>query len=65
MRDPKRIPKLLIRLGELWEKYPDLRLGQLIGNYVEGSSLYYIEDNELLDVLEEFYGEKKKAKKRS
>ena len=61
MRDPNRIPKLLIRLGRLWEEHPDLRLGQLIGNYVDGVGLYYIEDELLLDTLEEAYEMPKKA----
>lgn len=30
MRDPKRIPVMLEELKEIWEKSPDLRLGQLI-----------------------------------
>ena len=32
MRDPKRIPEMLQALGEVWMKYPDLRLGQLVDN---------------------------------
>lgn len=34
MRDPKRIDRILAKLGELWKLYPDQRLGQLIENYV-------------------------------
>jgi uncharacterized protein YihD (DUF1040 family) len=30
MRNPKRIPIVLEKLKEYWEKNPDLRLGQLI-----------------------------------
>lgn len=30
MRDPNRIPLMLDELREIWEKQPDLRLGQLI-----------------------------------
>lgn len=32
MRDPARIHRMLLKLEWLWEKYPDLRLGQLIIN---------------------------------
>lgn len=32
MRDRKRIEPFLAELGELWEKYPDLRFGQLVAN---------------------------------
>lgn len=31
MRDPKRINRILKLVGKLWKKYPDLRLGQLLG----------------------------------
>lgn len=32
MRDPNRIPQILHLLGLYWDKYPDLRLGQIICN---------------------------------
>lgn len=32
MRDPKRIWPILKELAVIWNRYPDLRLGQLIGN---------------------------------
>ena len=52
MRNPNRIPKILRRLQDIWERNPDLRLGQLIGNvypctehdYVD---TYYIARNKL------------------
>jgi len=57
MRDPKRIPDILKRLEIVWEKYPDLRLGQLIQNVFSEYEilLYYIEDNEIIKVMENFY----------
>lgn len=55
MRDSKRISKILERLEKIWEKYPDLRLGQLITNVVRDPTLYYLEDDELLEFLEKFY----------
>jgi len=57
-RDPKRISKILKRLGKLWERHPDLCLGQLIENAVRGS-LYYVEDNRLIKELEKFYKNRK------
>ena len=57
MRDPKRIEKVLAEIREIWEKYPDLRLGQLIGNVLEGPTLYYIEDNGLVEKLKTFYND--------
>jgi len=50
MRDPKRIPKILKELEKLWTAMPDLRLGQLIGNYAE-HCLYFVEDEELINLL--------------
>lgn len=53
MRDPERIPVILGRLRKVWEKNPNLRLGQLITN-VFGDA-YYIEDEKLVEALESFY----------
>jgi len=54
-RDPNRIPEVLLLIGEVWEKQPDLRLGQLLLNYLEVQTpcpeLYYIEDDALLKKL--------------
>lgn len=57
MRNPKRIPKILNKIEEIWKEYPDLRLGQLISNMSDRSPwpLFYIEDDELIERLEEFY----------
>lgn len=54
-RDPVRIPRMLMLLQELWEKNPDMRFGQLIGNIyrhehpgsgIEDTGLMNIEDDE-------------------
>jgi hypothetical protein len=55
MRDPTRVPKVLIELGKLWSQYPDLRLGQFIINSIYPEDLYNIEDEMLLKVLEMYY----------
>jgi hypothetical protein len=46
---------VIARLLSLWQTYPELRLGQLIGNFVEGTSLYFIEDYDLVSLLEREY----------
>ena len=58
MRDPERIPEILDKLKEVWEEYPDLRLGQLIDNVVGRSPwpLFYIEDKDLVEKVKKFYG---------
>ena len=55
MRDPKRIDVILQEISAIWHKYPDMRLGQLIGNVLEGPSLYYVEDDSLVKVLKDMY----------
>ena len=55
MRDPKRIDIILQEISAIWHKYPDMRLGQLIGNVLEGPSLYYVEDDSLVKALKDMY----------
>ena len=57
MRDPKRINTILTQLQEVWEKVPDLRLGQLLLNVVVDPALYYLEDQELISRLKSYYQE--------
>lgn len=63
MRDPKRIPRILETLRRYWTKYPDLRLGQIVGNFTprhaggDPGNSYNVEDNiieaELMAALKE------------
>lgn len=55
MRDKERIDVILNQIQEIWERFPDLRLGQLIGNVAEGPYLYYIEDDQLVEQLKKTY----------
>lgn len=55
MRNPKRIDKVLKAIKEIWELYPDLRLGQLIGNVFRDPHLYYVEDKEMVEALQQVY----------
>ena len=54
-RDPDRIPEMLQLLQAVWQKQPDMRLGQLLLNSLDPVSscpeLYYIEDDRLLQRL--------------
>ena len=60
MRDPERIDRILEKIGRLWHRYPDQRLGQLIDNYViptgrpafETAPLRYQEDDETEEILD-------------
>jgi len=60
MRDPKRIARVLLLIGHIWIKNPDLRLCQLIGNVAPYDN-YHVEDDDLESRLKFLYlGEKKK-----
>lgn len=64
MRDANRIDLILRELKSIWERYPDLRLGQIVINAVErgqgehftpddttAMKLFYIEDEPLLEMI--------------
>lgn len=55
MRDPERIEPFLNKIEEIWKRFPDLRFGQLIGNVIKDPALYYIEDDEFIEILKEYY----------
>lgn len=57
MRDVERIPKVLDKIKEIWLRYPDLRLCQLLENTKPENlnDMYYIEDEDLLKLLEANY----------
>jgi hypothetical protein len=56
MRDPERIDRVLTVVRDVWRRYPDLRLGQLIVNAVQTeepcSQVYSVEDAALVRKLE-------------
>lgn len=62
MRNPERIRPLCERLAEAWEKLPDLRLGQLLVDSLNGKDPFYIEDEDLIRMLERFVRETRKGK---
>ena len=55
MRSKYRIDITLNELQNIWLEFPDLRLGQLLLNAVSDPELYYLEDEELIVKLQEFY----------
>jgi hypothetical protein len=46
---------VIVRLYALWERHPQLRLGQLIENANFNNGLYSVDDMELIYQLERFY----------
>ncbi len=53
MRDPARIERMLDHINYIWQKEPDLRLGQLLVNVLPefGEGPYYIEDHLLENAI--------------
>mgnify|MGYP006969643072 CR=1 FL=1 len=47
-REISRIEPMLDEFRKLWEKYPDLRFGQLVCNIVPKNQLFYVEDDIML-----------------
>ena len=52
MTDQERIDKVLETIRQCWQKYPELRLCQLIQNCYGINDTYYIEDENLIETLE-------------
>lgn len=64
MKDLSREDQILLiteMIADIWGRYPELRLGQLIINslptryhYIKGPDLFYTTDIDLITALEEF-----------
>ena len=54
-RDEKRIRPFLDHIAEVWEKYPDLRFGQLISNATCGKmDIFFMEEDQMLQAINQF-----------
>ena len=55
-REPERIERILAVIKEIWQRFPDLRLGQLLNNAVPEleTNLFYTEDTITEEKLTEF-----------
>ena len=58
MRDPRRIDQILDIVREIWEREPDLRLGQVVVNAIRPSEpcpqIFGAEDDDVLKGLREY-----------
>jgi len=54
MRDRARILPILMRIAHAWMRQPDLRLGQLLTNAMASGNLFYVEDEDLAEKVEEY-----------
>ena len=52
MRNPERIPVVLEKLREFWEKNPDLRFGQIV------EIIYFQNETDKFYVEDDYVGEK-------
>lgn len=62
IRDTSYIDDKLKRLKKIWRAFPELRLGQIIGNCVNYPQLYYLSDDEILKIIESQYLEQAEAR---
>lgn len=53
MRDKERIVRIVELIGQLWDKFPDHRLGQLLANFVFGhhTDIFHQEDDKTEEQL--------------
>ena len=52
IRKPQRMDEVLRLTKEIWEQYPDFRLGQLLVNICDKKDLFYVEDEDLVKALQ-------------
>ncbi len=61
MRDEKRIDVVCNKISEYWHKVPDWRFGQLLcnllGEELNGRDLFFIEENEFMNMMDKFFNE--------
>lgn len=63
MRDINRIEIICNNLKTLWYYFPDMRLGQLIENYIKSTEDFFVQEdditlkniNETISAAEDFY----------
>lgn len=64
MRDIKRIPRTLDKIGILWAEFlPDWRLGQIIMvlQSWSGNDLFYVEEEELVEIMIDFLADRARS----
>lgn len=67
IRDSEHMNAIFKRIRRLWKAFPDLRLGQLIGNCANYQQIYYLSDEEIIQLMESKYNpliEKREEKRK-
>lgn len=58
MRDPNRLHKFYDELKRIHMEYvPDWRFGQMIMNIFGGRDIFYMEEEDILQKVKEYFGE--------
>lgn len=57
MRDVRRIDRILEVLGDYWKLVPDWRLGQLIKNVFGNNDIFYLEDEQFIEVVRNYFNQ--------
>lgn len=57
MRDIRRIDRILGVLGDYWKLVPDWRLGQLIKNIFGNNDIFYLEDEQFIEVVRNYFNQ--------
>ena len=61
MRDPKRIQRILDKLGMIWNQVPDWRFTQLVENVLgvvpQDRVFFFVQDEEIEKILDEWIQE--------
>lgn len=63
MRNPDRIPKILAEICQIWQRQPDMRLGQLIVAANKNRDPFYIEDEELVRAMKAVVGSRRQPER--
>lgn len=56
MRDPNRIDEFCEALAKAWHRVPDWRFGQLVSNLPYPMDPFFIEDDDMLALIEGYLG---------
>lgn len=57
MRNVRRIDRILEVLGDYWKLVPDWRLGQLIKNVFGNNDIFYLEDEQFIEVVRNYFNQ--------
>lgn len=58
MRNPNRIPYILSLIEKGWNKFPDMRFGQLIENlkrHMNREDIFYVEDETMANKIIDYF----------